>query len=94
MVESDRNERAIMASREKYWDELTDAERIQRLRDVVVNLSQENARMSRALVRLHVHRHGESGELLAPLYREDVNEPIGYAYDRTHGLKTQRERER
>lgn len=80
-------------AREKYWEELTDAEKIDRLREVVASLSRDNETLSKGLVDLVRHQHGPDGSVLTPLKHPDSSDNImGYARSRTWGIRSKRER--
>ena len=76
-----------MASREKYWDELTDAEKIERLRDEVVNLKYRVGRNSASVSDLmHHDHHPVTGELMKPMSRGGV-ESDGPRYRKDYHLE-------
>jgi hypothetical protein len=80
-------------AREKYWEELTDAQKIDRLREVVASLSRDNETLSKGLAELVRHQHGPDGSILTPLKHHDSNDNItGYSRSRTWGIRTKRER--
>lgn len=58
---------ANTAKREKMWAELTDAEKIERMRDQVKQLARLVQRHDSGIYQMQEHRHGNDGELLVPL---------------------------
>ena len=64
--------------REKYWSELTDAEKIERLHQVVKQLMGDVKRTSRvadaARRTSEAHQHATSGEVLVPARSDAGNE--------------------
>jgi hypothetical protein len=80
--------------REKYWEEMDDAQKIQALREAVVWMSRDLVDATKALASLGRHQHGADGSLLAPLYTNvggNMNEG-SYQRDYAARLKTPRER--
>lgn len=57
----------MKAFREKTWPELTDSEKIERMRGVVKNLQRECRSLSARLSPLRYHEHGEGGKILIPI---------------------------
>ena len=53
-----------VAMREKYWDELTEAERVERLRGEVVLLLKAREELYSRLHKFEQHQHGPNGQLL------------------------------
>lgn len=87
------SEKALtQASREKYWEEADDAQKIERLRETVARLCRDVTTLTANLAQVCGHRHGENGELLTPF--RPVDPHANYAHDNgiPHNLRTQRER--
>ena len=57
------------------WSEITDAERIERLREIVKGMSRSAEHGNRKLCRVedtvNKHQHGPAGEVLTPAQRHD-----------------------
>ncbi len=53
--------------REKYWSELDDKEKIERLRQIVKQHQNELRRLSASVEVLMNHEHGKSGQILSPV---------------------------
>ena len=53
--------------RERYWDELNDSEKIERMRDEVKRLQNQVKRLSQLTDRLLQHNHSQSGALFVPI---------------------------
>lgn len=69
----DTNQKELSCSgREKHWSELTDTERIHRLRTIVKRQREELGRLIDTVYRLREHEHNQQGKLLVPLQH---NEP-------------------
>ena len=60
----------ILCEREKYWVELTDSEKIERMRGEVKNWQRKCDRLERALSGFIQHQHGPDGKVLVPFYGE------------------------
>ena len=90
----------IQPSREKYWEEKTDAEKIETLRHEVVRLARESSLLEKITRQLIAHTHGPNGELLAPFHSSAANQISGAlaggSYENASGvpysLRTQRDR--
>lgn len=91
MNESDKA--LAVPMRDKYWEELSPEQKMDRMREVILYLSRDNIAMSAMLVELTRHTHGANGALLTPIKdgRPWANEAQGFALDHTHRIKTQRE---
>ena len=59
-------EEQLRPHREKHWDELTDAEKIERMRGIVKHLRSQVDYLQQKTHALEEHRHGDGGELLRP----------------------------
>lgn len=55
-----------LCARDKNWDELSDSEKIERMRMEVKNLQSKCERLERAIVGLRQHQHGADGGILVP----------------------------
>lgn len=78
-------------SREKHWEESTDAEKIERLRHELVQAWRMIQRLMDASHSMAQHQHGVDGKILVPLERNGRDAPDGYTR-RPWGLLTERER--
>jgi len=67
----------IAASREKYWDELDDSEKIERMRDEVKKLRRSLASTNRRLSSLMRHSHDTSGGIVVPIETYDAYDATG-----------------
>ena len=76
-----------MPSREKYFHERTDSEKIEKLAEVVEWLSRDLHVIKETMFRLLAHQHGPTGQILAPIIKDQDN-PI------SHFLKNPLNRER
>lgn len=87
-----------MPAREKYWEERTEAEKIEVLREYVSHLEHAIQSISANTLNLLQHQHGEDGRLLAPLREVGSNQATiggaGMSYGLSQRLKTKRERDR
>lgn len=83
-------------SREKYWEECDAEQKIERLRDQLATACRLIEQQSQILNSLAVHRHGQDGVLLTPLYANGRAEGgAGYfAHDRgiPHSLRLAHQR--
>lgn len=61
MSEAQRPERSPLAQREKYWNELLDSEKIERMRGIVLQQGRELALLRKAVDMLVTHTHDASG---------------------------------
>lgn len=61
------------AAREKYWEECTDAEKIDRLHSALTAMYRENRVLRDNIAKLMQHTHHESGRLLQPLNPDGEN---------------------
>ena len=59
---------AMQPAREKYWEEKTEAEKIETLRHEVVRLARENELLEHITRRMVAHTHGGTGEVLVPFH--------------------------
>lgn len=73
-------------SREKYWGEKTDAERVQLLGEIVENLSRVVIEHAQQLDLLRLHTHSSDGSLVAKLDAVAPREP---RYDSLRGYRAQ-----
>jgi hypothetical protein len=71
------NSQANLCAREKYWDELTDAERIQRLGQELLSAWRVIQDLQVAMHAMQRHEHGSAGKLVVPIDHNPL-EPIGY----------------
>lgn len=55
------------AMREKFWEEMTDAERITKLAQELAWLWDRNAALAERLYKLEQHQHSHDGKLVVPL---------------------------
>ena len=56
-----------IGSTAKMWKQLTDAEKIERMREVVHDLSSENQRLRTALRLYRRHSHAANGDIVVPI---------------------------
>jgi hypothetical protein len=61
--------------REKYWSELTDSERIERMRQEVKRCQQDIAMLIRAVIKLERHEHKPDGTLMVPYNENGLGYP-------------------
>lgn len=82
--------------REKYWEERTDAEKIQALREAVAWMARDLLAANEALAKLGQHSHREiDGQLMTPLHVTGGAHNLNggsYVPDYARLLKTPRER--
>lgn len=71
------NDQLNQCRREKYWRELTDAEKIERMREMVHNLKISLKLANRELAHLRRHQHGANGEMLVEYDSYGIVESIG-----------------
>ena len=90
------NPSMLTASREKYWEEKSLEQKVDALRDMLMRLNADNKEFAESISGLLNHSHGASGEALVPLTQNiGVNRAISSgAYDRSHSIMTERERNR
>ena len=82
-----------LASREKYWEECSDAEKIERLRQSLADAHTHLSRMRETISILQRHQHGSKGELLIDPFARNVDEePRRHWQEVPHSLRTERER--
>lgn len=55
-----------MIPQRKGWNELTDSEKIERMREEVKNLQRSLARANERINKMEVHAHDEDGALFVP----------------------------
>jgi len=67
MGQNARRDAEGMCRREKYWSELTDSEKIERMRDEVKRWQYKCAEMQNVVDKLHSHQHAPNGEIVVPL---------------------------
>ena len=83
------------AAREKYWEEATADDKIERLRDEVARLCAVVTLQAELLARIGGHSHGADGKLLVPLMEQSNLNRVGlFAHDNgtPHRLRKERER--
>lgn len=75
-----------LASRQKYWSEITADEKIERLRDLCKSVVRQNDSLRRELAKIKRHTHDESGKAVTvkPL-SEDYDE---YGSSQLVGMKS------
>jgi hypothetical protein len=70
------------ACREKYWSELTDAEKVERMREILKRSERRNEELQEMLHRLAPlvtgHQHGSDGRPVVPADRAFQSELRGY----------------
>lgn len=59
--------------REKNWDELTDSEKIERMRGIVKGFQSQMNRMEESLYSLRYHQHASNGEIVVPLHQANIS---------------------
>jgi hypothetical protein len=79
-----------LASREKYWEEMDDAQKIRALRDALVRLADEHAALIKTCLDLTQHQHASDGEILLRMHK-NYNE-MSTTYDRVRVLRMPHER--
>lgn len=87
---------AMQAQRERYWEEATDADKIERLRDEVARLCKIVGELSSVVVKLGSHGHGADGRMMVAL-ETDIhgNRALGlFAHDNGIPHRIRREYER
>ena len=90
----------VMPSRDKYWEERTDAEKIEVLRDEVASLFRVTITQASTIQQLLAHQHTPNGSLVVPLPDPTMNRALGspgyglFTADNSipHRLRTKRER--
>jgi hypothetical protein len=60
---------AAKPCREKYWEELTDSEKIERMRGVIKSYRDEVSRMQSVIRKLTRHKHNNSN---MPIFEEEL----------------------
>lgn len=84
-----------MAQREKYWEECSVDQKLDRIREMLMSLNSDQANIGAVIVSLMEHSHDHDGGLRVPLRHPDTNtSTLGYARDRAYSIRTERERER
>lgn len=81
-------------SRERYWEEASAEQKVERLRDEVARLCKLVTEQAGFIMKLMEHSHAD-GKLLSPILRGGLDQPIGYfAHDNgiPHSLRKQHER--
>lgn len=91
-----------MLARDKYWEECSPEQQIDRLRDTVARLCRDVTTLAVNLQQVIAHRHGANGELLTPFRAVDPNANYAqgqlggglYAHDNgiPHNLRREHER--
>ena len=61
------------SKRMKYWSELSDTEKIERMRDEVKRQQHQNSELVRRLEKLENHSHGQNGDIKIPLKDMGLN---------------------
>ncbi len=61
----------IGCSREKYWSELSDGKKIERMREQVKSLQGEIKQLRKSVFRLLIHKHLD-GEIVTPVDNREV----------------------
>lgn len=91
---AEQNPKTMFASREKYWEEMTDSQKIDALREAVVWLARDFAAVERGVADLACHQHAPDGRLMVamPHPGAGMNLAGGYTADLARRLKTPRER--
>lgn len=74
------NEDQCQPMRMKYWKELDEAEKVERMRDIVRSLRAEINRQTRIIDQLATHQHGVDGKPVAELAAHSDYPPL-----RMHG---------
>ena len=70
------------AVREKFWEEMDDAQRMAKMREEVRYLRRLVTNMESTINSLRRHQHAQDGALMIPLKRiENEDRPRGYFYD-------------
>ena len=70
------------AMRDKTWDEMDDAQRMEKMREEVRYLRRLVTDQSGIIRKLTRHQHAQDGAIMAPLNnRDDEDRPRGYFYD-------------
>ena len=85
--EPDRNEVSAKACREKYWGELTDSEKIDRLRGVIKAFQGEFSRLQKIVRELTEHKHNEREKVICEkdiCYYAGVCEDLGTRIDNSN----------
>ncbi len=86
-------ESACGPMRERYWEEKTDAERIQTLGEAVENLSRVVVDQSEQIEVLRMHSHAPDGSLVAKLDATHPRQPtLGYNFKHSQPNPLRRER--
>jgi hypothetical protein len=83
-------------AREKYWEEMTDSEKIAALRESVVWMARELWESQKTIAALRSHSHAQDGSLMVPMEQHPANlaAPMHYSADYARRIKTERERQR
>lgn len=62
-------------SREPYWSEMTAAQKIAKLGDVVFMLAREVKQQAEIIMDLTQHAHGQKGEIVVPIHKQVCEVP-------------------
>jgi hypothetical protein len=87
MSEQSAESRTLMPCREKYWAELADAEKIERLRQIIKQLEyrlRDTAKTANDAHRIaEDHQHGSRGKVLMPInaFNREVGGQVGAIRD-------------
>lgn len=63
-----------LAKREKYWDEMTSDEKIERLARELAYLGDANQRLHEQMWAMERHEHGSAGKLVVPLHDSRIGD--------------------
>ena len=69
------------AMRKKFWDEMNDAQRMEKMREEVRYLRRLYTDLQRTVNKLKLHQHAQDGSIFVPLKRNDEDGPRGYFFD-------------
>ena len=97
---NETSEKAVMVSREKYWEEKTADQKIEVLRDELARACRFISTQQETIYKLLAHQHGQHGHLLMPLIGADSNSSLGMMGSGTfagdngipHALRKERDR--
>ena len=66
----DKNSESLMPSREKYWEEKDDKQKLAKLADIIISMASMLQRHDELLDEMMIHTHGLLGQLEIPLKRD------------------------